>query len=113
MSTTRVGILDENKEYFWKTVNGVRTKVGPGWRNVSVAYVKVNGEWKEVFVRPGPTIRGFRLDPITNDSVTFKWHAGPNVLRSQLWVASRASGTLTSLEYVKVVKLEDDMLPLE
>ena len=105
MSTTRVGILDENKEYFWKTVNGVRTKVGPGWRNVSVAYVKVNGEWKEVFVRPGPTIRGFRLDPITNDSVTFKWHAGPNVLRSQLWVASRASGTLTSLEYVKATEI--------
>jgi hypothetical protein len=105
MSTTRVGILDENKEYSWKTVNGVRTKVGPGWRNVSIGYVKVNGEWKEVFVRPGPTIRGFRLDPITNDSVTFKWHAGPNVLRSQLWVASRESGTLTSLEYVKATEI--------
>jgi hypothetical protein len=105
MSTTRVGILDENKEYFWKTVNGVRTKVGPGWRNVSIGYVKVDGEWKEVFVRPGPTVRNFRLDPITNDSVTFKWYAGPNVVRSELWMASRGSGTTTSLSFAKLLDI--------
>ena len=105
MSTTRVGILDENKEYFWKTVNGVRTKVGPGWRNVSIGYVKVDGEWKEVFVRPGPTVRNFRLDPITNDSVTFKWYAGPNVVRSELWMASRGSGTTTTLSFAKLLDI--------
>lgn len=105
MSTTRVGILDENKEYFWKTVNGVRTKVGPGWRNVSIGYVKVDGEWKEVFVRPGPTVRNFRLDPITNDSVTLKWYAGPNVVRSELWIASRDSGTTTPLSFAKALDI--------
>ncbi|CAB5221798.1 Fibronectin type III [uncultured Caudovirales phage] len=105
MSTTRVGILDENKEYFWKTVNGVRAKVGAGWRNVSIGYVKVNGEWKEVFIRPGPTVRNFILDPITNDSVTFKWYAGPNVVRSELWMASRASGTSTPLSFTKALDI--------
>jgi hypothetical protein len=105
MSETRVGILDENQEYQWKLVNGVRTKVGPGWRNVSIGYTKVNGEWKEVFVRPGPTVRNFRLDPITNDSVTFKWYAGPNVEKSELWVASRESGTTTPLSYTKALEI--------
>jgi hypothetical protein len=105
MSTTRVGILDENKEYFWKTVNGVRTKVGPGWRNVSVGYVKVDGEWKEVFVRPGPTVRNFRLDPITNDSVTFQWYAGPNVIRSELWIGSRTSGTSTPVTFARALDI--------
>ncbi len=105
MSTTRVGILDENKEYFWKTVNGVRTKVGPGWRNVSIAYAKVDGEWKEVYVRPGPTVRNFRIDPVTNDSVTFQWYAGPNVEKSELWVASRSVGTTFALEYTKALEI--------
>jgi hypothetical protein len=105
MSTTRVGILDENKEYFWKTVNGVRAKVGPGWRNVSIGYAKVNGEWKEIFVRPGPTVRSFRLDPITNDSVTFKWHAGPNVEKTELWVASREAGSGSNLSYEKALEI--------
>jgi hypothetical protein len=105
MSTTRVGILDENKEYFWKTVDGVRTKVGPGWRNVSIGYIKTDGEWKEVFVRPGPTIRNFRLDPITNDSVTFQWYAGPNVIRSELWVGSRDNGSSTSVTFAKALDI--------
>jgi hypothetical protein len=105
MSITRVGILDENKEYFWKTVNGVRAKVGPGWRNVSVGYTKVDGEWKEVYVRPGPTVRSFRLDPITNNSVTLKWHAGPNVEKSELWIASRVAGSGSSLNYQKALEI--------
>lgn len=105
MSTTRVGILDENKEYFWKTVNGVRTKVGFGWRNVSIGYVKVDGEWKEIFVRPGPTVRNFRLDPITKDSVTFQWYAGPNIIRSELWIASRVSGSSTPLTFTKALDI--------
>jgi hypothetical protein len=105
MSTTRVGILDENKEYFWKTVNGVRTKVGFGWRNVSIGYVKVDGEWKEIFVRPGPTVRNFRLDPITKDSVTFQWYAGPNVIRSELWIASKVVGSSTPVTFEKALDI--------
>jgi hypothetical protein len=105
MSETRVGILDENQEYQWKLVNGVKTKVGPGWRNVSIGYTKVDGEWKEIYVRPGPTVRNFRLDPITNDSVTLKWFAGPNVEKSELWIASRDSGTTTALNYQKALEI--------
>jgi hypothetical protein len=69
-------------------INQSFIRTGNVWRKVSVAYAKVNGEWKEIYVPPPNVVSNFEISGFTNDSVSFIWDPVDDVSSYRLYVSA-------------------------
>jgi hypothetical protein len=69
-------------------INQSFIRTGNVWRKVSVAYAKVDGEWKEIYVPPPNVVSNFEISGFTNDSVSFIWDPVDDVSSYRLYVSA-------------------------
>jgi hypothetical protein len=109
--SANVSIINNSGDYEWKEISGARVKVGLGWRNVSIGYVKVNGEWKEFYVRNKGTVRNFSYEtPTANDSVTFNWLAGEDIEKYEFWYRVKNLGATSTPAYQKYTEISSTVV---
>jgi hypothetical protein len=80
-----------SKSSGWQLTPEARVKVNGSWQTASFGYVKVNGKWEIFHTASGSNVTNFRFTQILNDSVTFAWDAGEDVVSYQLWYSKKSN----------------------